>query len=576
MASSSEPLYKTKSNHALARRSGSIPSEYLLTESTLSTLPHDLTTVPLTHTHFTASERAIVSTPAHALLDALRNRQYSSETVTRAFCKSAAVANQLTNCLTVASFDSAIARAKELDAHLAKTGTVVGPLHGLPISLKDCFVTPPLPSTVGLSAYAEVETQPAEESVLIRILHDAGAVIHAKTNVPVAMMMMETDNHIFGATTNPFNAACSPGGSSGGEGALIAMRGSPLGIGTDIGGSIRIPSAFCGLYSLKPSFGRLPTYGTRSGIPGNDFIFSVNGPMAHDIADLHTYCAALMGPTSQPWCRDPKVIPIPWRNDISDSIKGRKLRLAFMPPHDGAVHAHPPVTRALAALRRACRTAGHTVVDWPPQKHAEMLRTVQSGFLGLGGPAIAAKLAETAEPFMPGMQAYADAAAKDAQARTAGAIDHVLTADAQRAMNIKRNALQAEWLARWQDAKVDALIAPASPWSAVRRGFTTHRPGVPYYGYTAVFSLLDLAVGTLPMGRVRAVDADADDADDDDAWATERPQPFDELDAQIMDDWDPHLYANTPVGLQVVGERLGEEKVLGVVGELATITRLDA
>jgi amidase len=155
-----------------------------------------------------------------------------------------------TNCLTEILFPEALARARFLDEHLEKTGHVIGPLHGLPISLKDCFITPPHPSSIGMACFANVPT--TDETVLVGILAKLGAVFYVKTTTPTAMMMMETISCVWGETRGAYHSGTSSGGSSGGEGSLLAMRGSPLGIGTDIGGSIRIPSAFNGLYGLKP------------------------------------------------------------------------------------------------------------------------------------------------------------------------------------------------------------------------------------------------------------------------------------------------------------------------------------
>jgi amidase len=150
-------------------------------------------------------------------------------------------------------YPEALARAKFLDEHLEKTGQVIGPLHGLPISLKDCFITPPHPSSIGMAWYANTPTDPAAETVIVKILAKLGAVFYVKTTTPVAMMMMETISNIWGETSGAHHSGTTCGGSSGGEGALLAMRGSPLGVGTDIGGSIRIPAAFNGLFGLKPS-----------------------------------------------------------------------------------------------------------------------------------------------------------------------------------------------------------------------------------------------------------------------------------------------------------------------------------
>lgn len=155
--------------------------------------------------------------------------------------------------MTEILFPEAFERARFLDEHLEKTGEVLGPLHGLPISLKDCLITPPHPSSIGMACYANEATKPTEQTVLVGVLVKLGAILYVKTTTPTAMMMMETINNVWGETNNAYHRGTSSGGSSGGEGALLAMKGSPLGIGTDIGGSIRIPSAFNFLFGLKPT-----------------------------------------------------------------------------------------------------------------------------------------------------------------------------------------------------------------------------------------------------------------------------------------------------------------------------------
>jgi len=125
-------------------------------------------------------------------------------------------------------------------------------------------------------------------------------------------------------------------GSSGGEGALLAMRGSPLASEQDIGGSIRIPSAFNYLYGLKPTFGRFPTYGAKSGITGQDFIYSNNGPMSRSLEALKLYCEAVLSTEVSPWTLDPKCVPIPWRREVI-APKGRKLRFGIISDNDGEI-----------------------------------------------------------------------------------------------------------------------------------------------------------------------------------------------------------------------------------------------
>jgi amidase len=258
-------------------------------------------------------------------------------------------------------FEEGLKRAKDLDQHLERTGTVVGPLHGLPISLKDNFMIPPQPSSIGMSIYANLPTE--KESVLVTMLRGLGAVFYVKTNVPTAMLMGETNNRVWGETRNPIHKKLTPGGSSGGEGALLAFRGSPLGVGTDIAGSIRFPSAFCHLYGLKPSFGRFSTWGGRPSIPGQDFIYAICGPMSASLASVKLFCESVLSEEAAAWNLDPKIIPMPWRTNVIQP-RGRKLRFGILGNNDGLVTCHPPVERALKITREALEKAGHEVIDW--------------------------------------------------------------------------------------------------------------------------------------------------------------------------------------------------------------------
>jgi Asp-tRNA(Asn)/Glu-tRNA(Gln) amidotransferase A subunit family amidase len=197
------------------------------------------------------------------LLAKLARREFSSLEVTTAFAKRAAIAQQLTSCLTETFFEEGIARAKQLDEHLEKTGTVVGPFHGLPISIKDSFSVEGIPTTIGFVDFLDHPPKTYNSS-LVDVLLGAGAVLYVKTNVPQTMMTAESHNNVFGRTLNPYHLNLTAGGSSGGEGALVAMRGSLLGVGTDIAGSVRIPSICCGTVGFKPSVDRIPYGGQTS------------------------------------------------------------------------------------------------------------------------------------------------------------------------------------------------------------------------------------------------------------------------------------------------------------------------
>lgn len=220
---------------ARKRREANIAAWYTPPKVDEATLPNNLTEYALKSGYYTAAEIAIIEAEADVILQNVASRKWTSLEVVKAFCKASAYAQELTNCLTEVLYPEAMERAQYLDHYLAKNGKTIGPLHGLPISLKDSFIVPPHPASIGMAAYANEPLD--KETLIVTMLRNLGAVFYCKTNVPVAMMMAESNNHIWGETRNPLHKGLSAGGSSGGEGALIAFRGSPLGIGTDIGGS---------------------------------------------------------------------------------------------------------------------------------------------------------------------------------------------------------------------------------------------------------------------------------------------------------------------------------------------------
>ena len=363
---SSVQNYKEISAIARKRRAANIAAYFQPPTVEESKLPNNLTEYALKSGYYTTEELEIIQSEAEDILEKIANRIWTSLDVTKAFCKASAYAQELTNCITEVLYAEAFERAKYLDGHLEKNGNTIGPLHGLPISLKDCFITAPHPSSIGMAAYANEPTE--KDTLIVTLLRDMGAIFYVKTNVPTAMMMAETNNNVWGEGRNPLHKGLSCGGSSGGEGAIIAFRASPLGIGTDIGGSVRIPSAWNALYGLKPSFGRYPTYGGKSGIPGQELVLAVNGPMSKSLRSLQLYSEALLGQQCAPWLYDHKCLPIPWRKNVIQP-PGRKLRFGMIGIHDGLVHCHPPVERALGMTKKALESQGHEVVDWKAKDH---------------------------------------------------------------------------------------------------------------------------------------------------------------------------------------------------------------
>src|SRR6195952_794927 len=269
--------------------------------------------------------------------------------------------------------------AEVLDKNYAQSKPL-GLLHGLPVSLKDQFHVRNVETTMGyvgwIGTFQGKKYEPKHqtfESELVRELRQLGAILYVKTAVPHTLMCGETVNNIIGYTENPRNRYLSSGGSSGGEGALIGAHGSVVGFGTDIGGSIRIPAAFNGLYGLRPSAGRFPYEGMANSMDGQNSVLSVVGPLGSTVGSLKLVVKALL--SQQPWLHDPLVAEIPWRDEqekaILDIVKGSGGgQLAFgVMKDDGTVTPQPPVRRALDILVNTAEKLGHKIIEWKPPSH---------------------------------------------------------------------------------------------------------------------------------------------------------------------------------------------------------------
>ncbi|EAT78413.2 hypothetical protein SNOG_14176 [Parastagonospora nodorum SN15] len=379
-----------------------VPQQHLPPDSQL-----DVTTWPKESGWFSSEELEITGSTATELLQKIASKTWSSEKVTRAFCKRAAAAQQLLirmklNCLTDAFFDEAIESAKALDEHLNRTGQLKGPFHGLPISLKDNFNIKGKDSSVGFSSLVN---DPAEyNATLVDVLENLGAVRYCKTNVPTAMMIPESVNNVFGRTISPLNRKVTSGGSSGGESALIAFGGSPIGIG----------------------------------LAGQEAVASVNGPMARTLEDIITYSKAVIN--SQQWLLDPKVLPIPWRQVEQQ----KKLKIAVL-WNDGICMPTPPVTRALKETVESLKKSGHEVVEWDPKLHAKALDQLGRMFVADGGKTVKNLLAPTGEPIRPEMQQYQDA-------QDLGVFE-------MWQLHLERTELQRQYLEQWMSYEnLDAIL----------------------------------------------------------------------------------------------------------------------
>jgi amidase len=231
---------------------------------------------------------------ATELTAALVRREVSSRELLATYLDRADRLSSSVNALVTVD-ESAVVRAAAADEALAR-GEVWGPLHGLPVTVKDSLETAGLRTTAGAPEYAH--HVPDRDAVAVARLRAAGAIVFAKTNLPPYAGDYQTHNPIFGATRNPWNLERAVGGSSGGSAAAIAAGISGLDLGSDLAGSIRIPAAYCGVFGLRPSYGIIPTRGHVPGPPGSlaEADVATVGPLARGAADLDLALSVLAGP----------------------------------------------------------------------------------------------------------------------------------------------------------------------------------------------------------------------------------------------------------------------------------------
>ncbi|XP_030906654.2 fatty-acid amide hydrolase 1 isoform X1 [Melopsittacus undulatus] len=267
-----------------------------------------------------------------------------------AFPKALQMATE-TNCITEYLQES------ETQVQKMKPVGKLGLLYGVPVSLKDSIDCQGHDSTLGF--IRNINKPVAEDSVVVQVLRRQGAIPFVKTNVPQSLVSYDCNNLIFGQTFNPLLYTRSPGGSTGGEGALIGGGGSILGFGTDLGGSLRFPAAFCGICAFKPTGNRLSKKGVVSGIPGQKAVTAAVGPMAKDVESLALSMRALL--CEDMFSLDSSVPPIPFNEEVYSSTQ--PLRIGYYET-DFFTMPSPAMRRAIRETKQLLEDAGHTLVPF--------------------------------------------------------------------------------------------------------------------------------------------------------------------------------------------------------------------
>jgi fatty acid amide hydrolase len=416
--------------------------------------------------------------------------------------------NPALNAIVVKRYDAARAEARSADERRAR-GETLPPLHGVPITVKEAIDLAGTPATFGIQSLARNIT--AEDGLYVSRMRQAGAIVLGKTNVAQALLYTESDNPVYGRTNNPWNLARTSGGSSGGEGAIIAAGGSPLGIGTDIGGSLRVPATFNGIASLKPTSGRTPDPGRYSIPIGQRAVVSQIGALARTTADVALATEILNGG------RSPSVEP-PMPLGDPASVDGAKLRVAYY-TDDGTLAVAPAVRRAVIEAAGMLAGRGAQVLEWRPPDVAHAVDIFYGLLSADGGTALGSVLrGSQKDPRIAQLLTLASAPAP-----ILASVRGLLRATGQRrTLEVARNfgqrraadywrlvEAQMAYQRRFLDAldhddggPFDVIICPACAVPAFPHGAS--KDLLTAGGYDVLYNLLGYPAGVVPVSRVHA------------------------------------------------------------------------
>jgi Asp-tRNA(Asn)/Glu-tRNA(Gln) amidotransferase A subunit family amidase len=344
--------------------------------------------------------------PASEMVGLFKKRKLSPVEVMRAVLARIERLNPRLNAFVTLTADQALKDARAAERALGRKGAKLGPLHGVPFSTKDLVTTRGIRTTFGTRLYADNVS--AEDAPMVERMKTAGAIQLGKTNTPTFGWIGATHNLLFGVTRNPWNTERTPGGSSGGASAAVAAGLGPVAIGTDGGGSIRIPAAFAGIFGHKPSFGRIPIYPFSAA-----WSLSHVGPMTRTVTDAALMMNACAGPDD----RDQFSLPAD-RTDYVAALRGglKGLRVAWCVNPGYAPAVDPEVASTCATAARRFRELGCRVEEvkpgWPSPRDFFL-----SIFCGSLGARLESALPDRRADIDPGLAALTDGVLRAAPTR---------------------------------------------------------------------------------------------------------------------------------------------------------------
>jgi len=423
------------------------------------------------------------------MAEQIRTRKLSSVELAEAHLAKISRLNPKLNAFVHVDPERVVREARAGEAAVMNSPPL-GPLHGVPISIKSSIDVAGLRCESGTRLRAG--RVPMQDAPLVTRLRAAGAIILGTTNTPELLMAWETDNLLYGRTNSPWDLARTPGGSSGGEAAAIASGMSAAGVGSDGGGSIRVPAHFSGICGLKPTPGRIPSTGHFPPSGGPFTLIGVVGPMARTVADLKALFEIMQGPDDG----DPAAAPVPLRAPSRDEIKS--LRIGYF-EDDDRTPVTPETRLAVRTAAEALRRAGFQVEPFRPRGLKEALDEAREIwrklFVKVGGMVIAPMFESRAHDKSPILQQFLAYSAAEPE----------LTADSLLAAWIRRDSLRSDFL--YHMSTYPILLCPAAALPAFRHGersWTIDGKQVSYldaWSYTEWFNLLGTPAVVVPVGK---------------------------------------------------------------------------
>jgi Asp-tRNA(Asn)/Glu-tRNA(Gln) amidotransferase A subunit family amidase len=423
--------------------------------------------------------------PAVDMAEQIRKREISPVELIEAHLAQIEKLNPKLNAFCYVDAEGARRAAQDAETVLMQKETL-GPLHGIPVSAKSSFEVSGMRCESGTRLRAGFV--PAQDAPLVARLRAAGAIVLGVTNTPELLMAWETDNLLCGRTNNPWDLERTAGGSSGGEAAAIAAGMSAGGVGSDGGGSIRVPAHFSGICGLKPTPGRIPATGHFPVAAGPFALIGVVGPMARTVADLKVLFEVMQGPDVGDTC----AAPVPMRWPSKDET--RKLRIGYF-EDDGRTPVTVETRAAVCLAAEGLRSAGFQVERFRPEG-LEQARLIWWKFFVVAGGMVL-------RPMFKGREADLSPILK--QFLELSASEPALTADTLLDAWIQRDLLRAQFFAQMQQYPI--LLCPVAAIPAFRHGersWQVEDRTVHYldaWSYTEFFSLLGNPAAVVPVGR---------------------------------------------------------------------------